>query len=169
MIPISQAGFRKGKSTLNNIFVLNHIIQREGENKKKSQKVYALFIDLKTAFDKVDRKKLWTIMEKKEINKNLKGRIKGIYKETKGMIRTMEELTKKFGIKKGLRQGCVMSPCLFNLYIADLDAELVKRGIGGIAVGKERVWSLAYADDMVLVAKNREVLLDMMDTLKSIF
>lgn len=66
MIPISQAGFRKGKSTLDNIFVLNHIIQREGENKKKSQKVYALFIDLKTAFDKVDRKKLWTIMEKKE-------------------------------------------------------------------------------------------------------
>lgn len=46
MIPISQAGFRKGKSTLNNIFVLNHIIQKEEENKKKSQKVYALFIDI---------------------------------------------------------------------------------------------------------------------------
>lgn len=56
-------------------------------------------------------------------------------------------------MKKGVRQSCVISPYLFNLYIADLDTELTKRGVGGIAVGKIRVWSMAYADDIVLVVK----------------
>lgn len=72
MIPISQASFKKGKSTLDNIFVLNHIIQREGVNNKESPKVYALFIDLKAAFDDVDRKILWKIMENKGIDKKNK-------------------------------------------------------------------------------------------------
>lgn len=103
LIPISQAGFRKGKSTLDNMFVLNYIIQKEGENKKESQKVYALFIDLKAAFNNVNRKKLWTIMEKKGIDKNLIGRIKGIYKETNGMMRTKKGLTEKFRMKKRVR------------------------------------------------------------------
>lgn len=69
------------------------------------------------------------------------------------MIKAKEGFTEKFRMKKRVRQDCVMSTTLFNLYIADLDAELAKRGIGEIAVKKERVWSLAYADDMVLVAK----------------
>lgn len=47
----------------------------------------------------------------------------------------------------------MISPYLFNLYIADLDTKLTKRGVGGIAVGKIRVWSMAYADDIVLVVK----------------
>lgn len=58
-----------------------------------------------------------------------------------------------------------MSPILFNICIADLDRKMKERGIGGIALGKERIWSLAYADDIVLLAKNRVALKDMMDTL----
>lgn len=58
MLPESQTGFKKGRSTLDNIFVLNHIIQREKKQGKEGGKVYALFIDLKAAFDKVDREKL---------------------------------------------------------------------------------------------------------------
>lgn len=109
MTPISQAGFRKGKSTLDNIFVLNHIIQRKGVNKKKSPKVYALFIDLKAAFDNVDRKILWKVMENKDIDKKLLKRIKGLYEETNGMVRTKEGLTEKFRMEKGVKQSCVIS------------------------------------------------------------
>lgn len=126
LIPESQAGFRKEKSTLDNIYVLNHITQRERGNKEGSQKVYTLFIDLKAVFDNVDREKLWKIMEEKDIDKNLIEKIKGLYKETNGMIRTKEGYAGKFRMTKGLRQGCVMSPSLFNLYIADLDTELNK-------------------------------------------
>lgn len=53
LLPESQCGFRKGRSNLENVFILSHLVQRE--KKKEEDKVYAVFIDLKTAFDKVDR------------------------------------------------------------------------------------------------------------------
>lgn len=59
-----------------------------------------------------------------------------------------------------------MSPSLFNIYIADLDKVFVKRNIGGIMISDTRVQFLAYADDMVLVVKNKIALEDMMDTMK---
>jgi len=74
-------------------------------------------------------------------------------------------MTQQFRTMKGIRQGCV-SPLLFNLYIADIDNELEKRGIRGVRLGRDRIWSLAYADDLVLVAYNREALQDMISTLK---
>lgn len=58
MLPESQVGFRKGRSIVDNIFVLNHIIQREKMKVKEENKMYALFVDLKAAFDNVDREKL---------------------------------------------------------------------------------------------------------------
>lgn len=63
-------------------------------------------------------------------------------------------------------QGCVMSPLLFNLYIADLDKEMKNRNIGGVQIGNQRIWSLAYADDIVLLANNREAIQDMMSRFK---
>jgi len=60
-----------------------------------------------------------------------------------------------------------MSPLLFNIYMAELEERLEKRGIGGVAISNKRIWNLAYADDIVLVAKNREAMMDMMLTLKS--
>lgn len=164
MLPESQAGFRKGRSTVDNIYILNHVIQRE--KTKEESKVYALFIDLKAAFDNVDRDKLWDILKNKGVEKNLANRIKKMYEHTEATVRTKDGVTRGFMVNKGVRQGCVMSPTLFNLYIADLDRELEKRGIGGVAIGKVRIWSLAYADDMVLLAKNKVALEDMMDTLK---
>jgi len=92
--------------------------------------------------------------------------MKNIYDRTEAAVRVKNGLTRSFKITKGVRQGCVLSPILFNLYIADLDRYLAKRNVGGISVGKERIWSLAYADDIVLLAKNKTALQDMMDILK---
>ena len=66
ILPEGQASFRKGRSTLDNVYVLNHIIQRA---KGKRKKLYSMFVDLKAAFDRVDRKLLWEIMEKVGISK----------------------------------------------------------------------------------------------------
>jgi len=74
--------------------------------------------------------------------------------------------TQQFRTMKGVRQGYVMSPLLFNLYIADIDNELEKKRIKRVRLGRNKIWSLAYTDDLVLVAYNREALQDMMSTLK---
>lgn len=64
MLPEGQAGFRKGRSTIDNIFILNHLIQRK-KRKGEKEKIYILFADLKAAFDKVDRKTLWKTEEER--------------------------------------------------------------------------------------------------------
>lgn len=77
-------------------------------------------------------------------------------------MKTTEGLTSMFRTLKGVRQGFVLSPQLFNLYVAELDKRLRNRKIGGVKLGIERIWTLSYADDMVLVAKNKEALEDIM-------
>ena len=163
ILPEGQAGFRKGRSTLDNIYVLNHIIQK---GKVKGLKTYASFVDLKAAFDTVDRELLWEIMEKVGISKYIIERIKEIYQETRVRVRVEGDFSEEFWTVKGLKQGCVLSPILFCIYIAGLEEDCKKRNVGGVKIGEKRLWSLAYADDLVLLAENREALVDMLDTLK---
>lgn len=132
ILPESQGGFRRGRGTIDNIFVLDHLVQRE--KKEKDKKIFAAFIDLKAAFDNVDRKKLWRVIEEKEISKGLIGRLKKLYEGTNMRIRTNKGRTGKLETAKGVRQGCVLSPLLFNLYVR---MYMEKRGIGGIKLGIE--------------------------------
>lgn len=125
-----------------------------------------MFADLEVPFDNVDRRILWRILRDRGINEKLVKIIKKIYEETEVMIKNKQKFTEKFWTRKGVRQGCVMSPLLFNIYMAELEEYFENRNVGGIEIGKVRVWNLAYADDIVIVGKNREALLDMMSTFK---
>ena len=100
------------------------------------------------------------------ISKYFNERLEGMYEVTRARVRTEKGLTEDFWIELGLRQGCVLSPILFCLYTSELESEFRKRNIGRVKIGNIRIWSLDYADDLVLLALNREALLDMMDTLK---
>lgn len=129
-IPESQGGFRRGRGTADNISVLFHIVQKE--KTRTDGKVFTAFIDIKAAFDNVNRKYLWKIFKKKGASRNLIWRLKKNYEDTWTTIKTGERLAGCFKLRKGVRQDCVMSPLLFNLYMADIDIYMRNRGIGGI-------------------------------------
>ena len=98
-----------------------------------------MFVDLKAAFDTDNRDRLWQILEKVGISKYLIERLKEIYYETKVRVKSGESLSDEFWAVKGLRQGCLLSPVLFCIYIAGLEKMLCDRNVGGIKIGKERI------------------------------
>lgn len=78
-------------------------------------------------------------MEKNGIKKETRERIMDIYSETKMRIRTKEGYSREFWTKKGVRQRCILSLILFNLYIADMDNYFRSREIGDVRLGKEKI------------------------------
>lgn len=128
------------------------------EVKTKGGKLYAFIADLTAGFDKINRKKMNKIMEEKGISKALRTRIDEIYKKTKNRVRVNGKLSAKFWTTRGLRQGCPLSPTLFSLYTADLEEKLRRVGV---VIRRKKFWFLAYADDIVLLAKNPQDLKEM--------
>jgi len=106
-LPETQAGFRKERGIMDNVMILQQVINKEIS--KKRGKVYRFFVDLKAAFDKVDRKILWKAMEE-EIE-----RVKEIYEQTKNAIKVHGKITDWFWTRKGVKQRCSLSPLLFAL------------------------------------------------------
>lgn len=160
ILPETQAGFRKNRSGIDNIYILNQIIEKELTNKGGT--VYCLFVDFKAAFDLINREKLWEYLKRKEIDENLRLRLMEIYEVTKNVIKVGEKNSSEFYTEKGLRQGCPLSPTLFAIYISDIEEVLRKGQDGGIVIERQKIHYLAYADDIVLLAKSGPELKQMM-------
>jgi len=107
VLPETQAGFRRGRSALNNIFILSHLAQRgdetERKEKREEKKTYAFFADLKAAFDNVDRELLWRIIREQGIEEKMVKRMERIYEKTEVVVRTNEGLLEGFETRKGVR------------------------------------------------------------------
>ena len=142
-----QFGFRKGRGAIDAIYVLNYIVNKDLS--KKRGKLVACFIDVKAAFDKVDRKALMERLEEMEVKENLRRRITEIYGETDNMVK-IEERTEEFWTTRGVRQECPLSPTLFNAFFSDLEEDMNKVQEGGIMIGRKKVRTIVYADDIVL-------------------
>ena len=159
----TQMGFRKKRSTIDAIYILKNAIDREIIEKRK---VYAFFVDLKAAFDNVSRKELIKMMKQENINIKLCEGLEDIYSETKSKIRIKDEIIDEFWTDKGVRQGCNLSADCFNFYISDLEKEMQKCVEGGIRVGRKKIWTIVYADDIVLLALSEEALSEMIKLLE---
>ena len=108
-----QAGFRKGRGTIDQIANIPWIIKKVGEFQNS---IYFCFIDYTRAFDCVGHNKLWKILKEMGIPDNLPCLLRNLFAGKEETVRTGHGTTDWFQIGKGVCQGCVLSPCLFNLY-----------------------------------------------------
>ena len=107
-----QIGFRKGRGTRDQIANIHWIIEKVREFQKN---IYFCFIDYAKASDCVDHNKLWKILKEMEIPDHLTCLLRNLYAGQEATVRTGHGTADWFPIGKGVRQGCILSPCLFNL------------------------------------------------------
>ena len=110
---IEQAGFTKGRGTIDQISNLRWIMERATVYQRP---IYMYFIDYSKAFDCVDHPTLWNMMEEMGVPEHMVQVIGSLYTNQEAKVRTEYGDTESFSIGKGVRQGCVLSPYLFNLY-----------------------------------------------------
>ena len=115
-LPDDQARFRKGRRSRDQTANILWIIEKAREFQRN---IYFCFIDYAKAFDCVDHNKLWKILKEMGIPDHLTCLFRNSYASQKATVRTGHGTTDWFQIGKGIYQGCILSPCLFNLYDAE--------------------------------------------------
>ena len=155
-LPDVQAGFRKGRGSTDQIANMHWIIKKAKEFQRN---IYFCFIDHAKAFDCVDHNQLWKILQEMGITDHLTCLLRNLYAGQGATVRIGHGTTDWFQIGKGVRQGCILSPSLFNLY-----AEYITRNPGleeaqaGIKTAGRNINNLRYADDTTLMAESEEEL-----------
>ena len=155
-LPDVQAGFQKGRGTRGQIANIHWIIKKA---RKFQKNIYFCFIDYAKAFDCVDHNKLWKILKEMGIPDHLICLLRNLYAGQEATVKTGHGTTDWFQIGKGVCQGCVLSPCLFNLYADYImqNAEL-EEAQAGIKTAKRNINDLRYVDDTTLMAESEEEL-----------
>ena len=145
---------RKGLGTRDQIANIHWIIVKAREFQKN---IYFCFIDYAKAFDCVDHNKPWKILKEMGIPDHFTCLLRNLFAGQEATVRTGRE-SDWFQIGKGVCQGCILSPCLFNLY-----AEYIMRNAGleeaqaGIKIARRNINNLRYADDTTLMAESKEL------------
>ena len=157
-LPDVQAGFRKGRGTKDQIANNCWSIKKAREFQKN---IYFCFIDYAKAFDCVHHDKLWKILKEMRTTRPLTCLLRNLYAGQEATVRTGHRPTDWSQIGNGVRQGCILSPCLFNLH-----AEYIMRNAGmeeAQAIIKRNINNLRYADDTTLMAASEEELKRLFD------
>ena len=153
-LPDVQAGFKKGRGTRDQIANISWIIEKARDFQKN---MYFCFIDYAKAFDCVDHNKLRKILKEMGIPDHVSCLLRNLYAGQEAIVRTGHGTTDWFQIGKGVCQGCILSPCLFNFY-----AEYIMRNAGleeaqgRIKIAGRNSNNLRYADDTTLMAESEE-------------
>jgi len=165
IIAEEQAGFRKGYSTIDNVFVLHSIIQKYLIRHKK---LYVAFIDYKKAFDTINRNVLWSILIKLGIGRKMYNVLRSMYSNVQSCVRCQTGCSEYFSCSKGLKQGCVLSPLLFSCMLQEMTSEVCKYGKHGVQLHPDItiVFTLLFADDVALCSDTVVGLQNQLDLLK---
>ena len=154
-----QAGFREGYGTADQVFILSELIQRQ---RRKKKKWILAFLDIKRAYDVVWRDLLWEEMWKVGIRGKMWRVLQNLYQGTESCVAVDGKQTPWMKSEVGLRQGCVMSPTIFSIFINRLAEDLKQTG-KGVKWNDRRFNLLLFADDIVLIAQDEGDMQRMLD------
>ena len=141
----------KGARTSDHIFLLQTIIEKVVKKNKK--KLFTAFIDFSKAYDTVNRTKLFERLQSLGINGIFLNNLRAMYAITKYKIKLKTGFLDAISSNLGLKQGCPLSPMLFNLYIDDMK-DLFDKECHPISIHEEDIFHFLYADDLVLLSSS---------------
>ena len=157
-----QFGFQANKGTRDAIFCFNILAQKQMEVQKD---LYACFIDYAKAFDRVKHSEMVEALARTGIDGKDIRIITELYWNQKAAIRVGQELSEPAAIKRGVRQGCVLSPYLFNIYTEYIFRE--SNHMNGLNINGTNINNIRYVDDTTLLANSNEDLQRIFDVVKS--
>ena len=160
-----QNGFRKGRGGSDNSFVLDTVIWKA---KATRSKLYMSFLDISKAYDSVNRDILWRKLYSLGIKGEFLSSLKSLYTDDCIDCEVNGLLTRPIFLRRGLRQGCSLSPLLFALYISDVGTDIMLSQLG-FSLGSICVSGLLFADDIVLIARTSAGLKMLLALVKSRF
>lgn len=156
-----QGGFRGGRGCVDQAFTLKMLVEKSLERRGK---VYGCFLDLEKAYDRIKRGELWRVLEEYGIGGKLGEGIKAFYRNSRMCVRVGGGESEMFRVGRGLRQGCVMSPWLFNIFMDSVCRGMEREGRGVELVERNGRWEvnmILFADDTALLAKSAACLRDL--------
>ena len=158
-----QTGFRPNRSCHDHMIALYNIALNRRLNGKD---IFCCFIDFRKAFDTVNRKILWQKLSQYGIDGLFLKTLQSMYDGSEYTVEINGCCTPWFQVKNGVKQGCLLSPSLFNLYVNDLLVSL-SMSEHGIDCDGCKIPALAYADDIVLLASNPQELQTLINVTQS--
>ena len=188
LMPETQCGFRSGRSTVDMIFAARQLMEKIREQHRD---VYIAFVDLSKAFDSVDRELLWSILERCGCPPRFIQIIRGLHDGMRLRVRYGGDVSEPFVVSRGVKQGCVLAPVLFNIYvqcITRLLSTVLDRGSlislnyrtdrslfdlqklkAKTKVSQTNLPELLYTDDFALVADSAENLQHVLDEMSALY
>ena len=155
IIAEEQAGFRPGRSTAEQIFNLRIICEKYNQHQRD---LYHIFIDFKKAFDRVWHDALWATMRKYNINAQLIKSIESLYSNATSAVFQNNDIGEWFKTTIGVRQGCLLSPTLFNIFLERIMSDALEDHTSTVSVGGRSISNLRFADDIDGLAGSEEEL-----------
>lgn len=164
LLTYNQIGFRKGFRTADHVLTLKTLIDQSFSNKKK---LYACFVDFRKAYDTVWRDGLFLKLTREGVSQQFTKLIQDMYSRLQICVSLQGGLSLPFQSRVGLKQGCNLSPTLFNIFINDLPVNIDMGDVDAPLLNNINVSSLLYADDLIILSESKQGLQNSLDILNN--
>ena len=162
IIAEEQAGFRPGRSTTEQIFSLRILCERYLQHQ---QDLFHVFVDFKKAFDRVWHAALWSTMKLYNISANLIKVIESLYSKATSAVYYNGSVGEWFRTTVGVRQGCLLSPTLFNIFLERIMTDALENHEGSVSIGGRTITNVRFADDIDALAGKEDELVKLINHL----